>query len=493
MKNNNIYSAQKQLLSSSTKSNIVWDFDAIVCSAFFLIAPHFIFDAFSRNFVQSNLFQVNWIFIIIGNLRILTIFLSKGNHQQNQQLQYALKIFSPIFWLILYTLLLTFNQANYLIDNNIYFGSISIDFIVKRGIKYCALAGFALYFSTVVNSWKKFYSVLVFLIYGLCIAEILGLVQSIVFVITKIDILPIQRTGIGGLLRSQSVTVNFLGTSWLRINALSHEPKGFAGLMYILFIFKLYNRGFFMHATQYIVINNSVINYMKKTLPLTIIVILLTFSGSGIFMMATLLIFVGFTTSLNLLVSGKFSPQLVLVFVLATLLLLGFIYYPSYFDSFLDVSFYRRMSSFIQNRDIDSLYLQSLDPEDGAFINSLFNHSDSVLTGIGFGGAANLSLPFVTSRYGQLITSGVSTFSRNILIEVLFSSGIIGVVFCLFFAKNLFRYYSIYPSTYTPIILAILSSFFLRSNETIFFSFVGLCGSLSYIIYNENSFLNKVI
>ena len=463
-----------------------WNFDTILCSIFLLVSPYFILDVISRTFTGNNRFQFNWIFIVIGCVRLLTLFLDSRSIEK-KSLSYSLKIFIPLFLVILYTLFITSFQLDFLLEKNIYFPEINTDFIIKRGVKYIIYTAFSLYFATVINTWPKFYTVLLFFISGLCVAEVLGLLQEIVFLTTQVDVLPITRTLETGLFY-QSATVDFAGLKFLRINSISDEPKGLAGLMSILFIFKFYASSLFDRPKQFLKVPSFFVNYLKKTWILTLLVIILTFSSSGLLSFGFVFL-VSFVYSLSsFLKTGKFSKLFITSAFLVIFVFFIFTSFPDKFGSFIDASILRRASGFFEERTLESLlYSGSTDPEDASAIINIIKFPEIIITGIGFGGYSNLSLPIITSFYEGLSLEDASAFSRNIFIEVLFSSGTIGIIGCLFFARRLFYSFKLYPDVIMVLGLVIVSSFLVRSNEIIFFVFVGLSSTTNYIMLNDIS------
>jgi hypothetical protein len=461
-----------------------WNFDIILCSFFLFTIPYNFTDVLIRTFLGNNLFQFDWIIIVVACLRLGNILLTKKSIE-NRFLRYALITFVPLFIVIVYTFAVTTFQIEFLQENGLYYSSISDGFIFRRGVKYLAYTALALYFASVVNTWQKFYTVLLALLASLCIAEILGLIQAIVFLGTGVDIFPITRTRETGLFY-QSATVDFVGIKFLRIKSLAHEPKGLAGMMYILFIFKFYSSSLLLRAKQYIKIPNFFATYLQITWPLTILVLLLTFSGSGLLSFGFIFTVIFLTSLGPLIVSGRISPNLifVLLFILGASLVM--IQAPEKVNSFFDVSIMRRASGFFEERTIESLYSGSTDPEDTAAIINVIKFPIVVLTGVGFGGYSNLALPIVVSMYGSGIPiETASAFSRNILIELLFSSGLVGIAGCLFFASRLLRNLRFYPDVIMPLALVIVSSFLIRSSEVLFFVFIGIVCAVNFIILNE--------
>ena len=463
----------------------IWNFDTILCSIFLLVNPYFILDVISRTFTGNNRFQFDWIFILIGCVRLLTLFLY-GKSIEKRSFSCSLKIFIPLFLVILYTLFITSFQLDFLLEKNIYFPEINEDFIINRGLKYIIYTAFSLYFATVINTWPRFYTVLLFFISGLCVAEVLGLLQEIVFLTTQVDVLPITRTLETGLFY-QSATVDFAGLKFLRINSIAQEPKGLAELMSILFIFKFYASSLFDRPKQFLKIPSFFVNYLEKTWILTFLVMILTFSGSGLLSFGFVFLVSFFYSLSAFLKTGKFSKSFIISAFLVIVVFFIFTYFPDKFGSFIDVSIMRRASGFFEERTLESLYSGSTDPEDATAIINVIKFPELTITGIGFGGYSNLSLPIITSFYTGLSLENSSAFSRNIFIEVLFSSGIIGIIGCLFFARRLFYSFKLYPDVIMVLGLVIVSSFLVRSNEIIFFIFVGLSSTTNYIMLNDIS------
>jgi hypothetical protein len=131
-----------------------------------------------------------------------------------------------------------------------------------------------------------------------------------------------------------------------------------------------------------------------------------------------------------------------------------------------------------------------LDPEDIAGIIQIMRYPNIALHGIGFGGFSNATLPIVAELYNATAKNfsieDASSFARNLFIECLFSSGIVGIYGIFVFAKNIFRHFRKDPVNYQILLIFIASSFLLRSNEPIFFTCIGLSVSLNYLVSVRN-------
>jgi len=467
------------VLGNPGKNEKVWNFDTVICAFFLFTTFYFILDVLARQTLGSTQFQIEWIFLIIANLRLVMIPIFQGRSCEKDALKRAIKLFIPIVVVVVYTTALSFLQQDFLSQHGLYFGAISDNFIIRRGAKYIGYLGLSLYFASVVNTWKKFYSVILFLIYSLCIAEIAGFIQSIIYASSGVDILPITRTLDTGFIEI-SATVDFLGIKFLRINSLAHEPKELAGAMFILFLFKFYAEPFLNKAKQYIHLNTIFENYLKKSWFFTLIVLFLTFSGSGIIVLTIILAIIISFQIWRLFILGKPVQQGKIISILATGIILLLLFNTNYIISFLDVSILRRIPTLFNQGVLIPVEELGLDPEDAAAIIQIKRYPNVALYGIGFGGFSNLTLPLIVNFY-RITIETASSFSRNLFIECLFSSGLVGLCAIFIFAINLFKKASLDPFNYAILMLVIGSYFMLRGSDQIFFTFIGLSASLNYL------------
>lgn len=409
-------------------------------------------------------------------------------HKSSNNLKVAALILSKYTWiflLVFYTLLITtlqpFLLSLYDINSDLFD---SYSFTFSRGLKYLAYLAFSVYFAIIVSQDKRSFDlVLVSLASGLCAAEIVGLLQQTVFLVSGIDILPITRTGFSSdsVFHYLSVTVNFVGLNFLRINSISHEPKGLAGLISILVILKFY-WSYYMNSqsvrSRYISLLNR---YMSKTLWVSLLVLFLTFSGSAILILLPFFM-IFFSNKVSDMATLRSKEYLYILFVFACFSLVFMAdNVLAYLDAFLDASLYRRLGGFFEFKSFDAL-LSSLDPEDGAFLYNLIRYPFVFSHGLGFGSYSNLSFDFVKaaySKYNDVVF--VSPFSRNIFIELFFSSGAIGLfLLSCFVKKHLLRRDLLREKTiYTPLLLLLVIGFSIRSNEFLFFVFLSLVLSCS--------------
>jgi hypothetical protein len=301
------------------------------------------------------------------------------------------------------------------------------------------------------------------------------MVQSLVFLISGIDLFPINRTILAeGYTTNftQSVTVNFLGLRFLRINSLAHEPKGLGMLLTFLFFIKLYwSRYRQEHSFKTVQLLDS---YMFRTLGFSVVVILLTFSGSALISLLSGLVIV-ILMSLN--IKRKIQANSLINFTLATaMVLLIFIFVetlPDKVDSFIQASLLRRLAQFASDSSIDSFYA-SVDPEDAAMLYNVLNYPSVLIFGLGFGAYSNISLTYFSKYFSQ----GFSPFSRNILIETIFSVGIPGLILLSwFFYKICLQFiFGKYYKRYIQLMLGhiVLINFFIRASEPVFFTSLGM-------------------
>ncbi|MFG6095993.1 hypothetical protein SPB21_12110 [Leptothoe sp. ISB3NOV94-8A] len=458
-----------------SSSEFKWNLDLLICATAVIIAPYFIFDAALRGIIGRSLFQTDWLVITLALVRLIWILLLPGKTNKKYQISNALQQYYWIFILVFYTLFLTVIQP-FLIDihqvNSELFETYS--FTLKRGIKYVTYLIFSVYFFIISRQSKYYFDALLYsLVIGLCLAELLGLIQALVFQISRIDIFPIIRTG-STEFRYISATVSFAGRSFLRINSIAHEPKGFASLISFLAIFKLYWENYCKTRVLGGKFLNKIDKYMCQTLWLSILVILLTFSGSGLISCLPVFVIISWRIITNVLYLKISKIRLLISYLLILILTIAITTYQNQSieitSSFLDAAIYRRLGTFFEALDFDSLY-KSLDPEDGAFFFNLLKYPLVFLHGLGFGAFSNLSFDFVASQYSQSnIDRLVSPFSRNILIETVFSSGLVGCfIIFRFIRKYVFFSIRSIEGIHSAFLMFLAMNFFFRSNEFLFF------------------------
>ena len=467
--------------TSNTKS---WDIDLFLCIVLVLLAPYAIFDSIARSYVNyfnTIQFQIDWVIILLCLLRFCLLLTSKTKNKRILKLYF---IFFPLLVVTVYTLLISFYQTDFLIENGlrqVITGVPVKNIIVKRGIKYLAYTTLAIYIGLVLNNFVKIHKTLLYLTCSLCVTEILGILQSIIFLVADYNILHVAESISEQSFTGTSTSVTFLGMNFVRINSISHEPKGFAILIFHLLIIKIFWSSYRFQAGLSSKTSNILDVYLCHTSWLSVLVIFLSFSGSGLFSLIFLmLIFTIANWKDFLTLSFLKRKSIYLVISASTLLALfleGDIFY-SYIYDFWDASILRRMSAFFNQFTLESLYVSSLDPEDGAVINNLINYPNSVFWGIGFGGYSNLSIDFVSNRY-DLGLENTSPFSRNILVEILFSSGIVGLIGCFMFVKRVLLRFCLKMSIYRLLGLMIISSFLVRSSEILFFVNIGILAALT--------------
>lgn len=458
-----------------------WNIDLLICMTLVFICPYYIgLEYIARYYFGVSIFlQLFRVITILCIIRLIFIF-GKKDELHNRRVRKIFSIFLPITVVTLYTLAISLNQADFLINRYIYYDHLSTDLLFRRGIKYIAYVFLAVYVSAVLDNWKKVYRATLLLVAGLCIAEIVGLIQFIMFTLFNVNIIPIMRSsGIGDeTFRMVEPTIFLLGNTWLRINSLAHEPKGFASLMVILLLFKFFWPPLRLKIYYYCKVPMCLDFYLKKTLFITILTLTLPFSSGVALPLAILGIFLGFSVVEDIAVSRSIRVKKSTALIFSALFVsLGFyVVYPEAFVSFFYGIFYRRLSGFFLDYSLSS-FQYSLDPEDGAVINNLFNYPMASITGIGFGGFSNLSIEFVASAYGTAITEKVSPFSRNLFVEVLFSSGIIGIFACFSFARRILPPPSLMKDPIITIFsLVALITFIGRmlGDEALFFVFIGV-------------------
>lgn len=452
-----------------------WNIDFILCSILVLILPYSIFDVWVRAIIKSELFQVDWIFVGACLFRLIILTLNRSL-SFIITIRTTLRIYQPFLLVIIYTIFLT---IVFIIDKEQFLGvNVSHNpllFIFSRGVKYISYLFLSIYISIVVNDNIKISRIISYLAAGLCITEVLAVVQFLVFSILKFNIFPIIRTNMDGWIY-YNTTVPFLGQNFLRLNSISHEPKGLAFLMSFLFIIKIYWRN--INKQLLGSISEGYFNsYMQKTAWITLGIGVFTFSSSWITLFLFILLILFVLKRLGLNSSSYKSINFPIL-----CLIIGFLLFfydgnniQNTISSFLDSSINRRLGSL----NFSTETVNSLDPEDGAIFH-IFNKFSllSLIQGLGFGGFSNLSYDFMQDATENI---RISPFSRNLFIELFFSSGIIGVLASFyFFKKNILKHIKKRSAIHCMLSITILMSFFVRSNEILFFICLGiLVGSSS--------------
>jgi hypothetical protein len=433
-------------------------------------------------------FELQRIGLIICLIRLIVIFLTDNNHRT--QFRKVFQILSPIFWLIGYAALVTLIQPSY-IEN---ISSVSIDkvydFIWKRGLKFLSYIPLVIYLGIVLKSPRNIHTVFCSMMLGFALLEVLGLVQAGCFIVTGIDLFPLKRyieEGGTTIIKDLSVPVNLMGVRLLRINSLSHEPKGLGVLISFFFIMKVFWR---QYRTQFDYQVSSLLdNYLSKTILVSLLVLGLTFSSSGIIALILtfpLLFLSGFDRKINLkrlnLPFGK-NIRLILIFATAIAILLFVFNTYSFagFNSFLEQSLFRRTAALEKSINVEAIY-QTVDPEDAVFLYNVLHYPTVLLHGLGFGAYSSISLSFFEKYYSHL---SESPFARNIGIETIFSVGIPGLwlIRSLFCRINKLSIQGISSMSvlYRILNIIIISNFLIRSSEVMFFAVLGLLVAVSLV------------
>jgi hypothetical protein len=365
----------------------------------------------------------------------------------------VISLLTPIFIVVFYAVILTLLQADIISSlKSTYFNISEInDFIFRRGSKYIYYILMIVYFGLVLNKPEKTYRFIGFMCLSFCILEICGLLQSIVFLVAKVDLFPIMRGNLNDeVLRSESVTVPFAGLNFLRINSLATEPKVLGTLLGYAFFVKLNWRKFSQESKTYLpnsALHNWLDQYMPNTRWLSLLVILLTFSGSGL-----LSVMSGLWFHIGCHLDSRFNSSLGWKKIkILTLILLGVGIFISVsigtgdaltggvvgkVNDFLNVSIFRRLGVVGQDQETD--FAGGADPEDGAFLYIVQNRPDFLVSGLGFGGFSNLVM---NTDYLRVVYEDYlqSPFARNIFVETIFSVGLPGLLLLLimFYQINL--------------------------------------------------------
>ena len=462
-----------------------FDFDVFLCSIFAFTLP---VTNFSINILNTRIEPQRFMVSLCILRLIIQLILPSAKEIKRHKLAFLL--FCPVLLTIIYALFITALQPEVIrsiraaTDREIY------SFILKRASKYLSYVAFSVYLALVLKTEKKIHTVVCSLAAALCVAEILGMLQSLVFLISGFDLFPINRTSLSeGYTTNfnQSVVVNFLDLRFLRINSLAHEPKALGVFITFLFFMKLYWSQYRQEYSSKTV--PLIDSYMSRILWSSVVVILLTFSGSGLISLLfglTIIIFISAKKKLYL------KANSLIYFTLATVMvLLLFIFVetlPDKIDSFLQASLLRRLAQFSADLSIDSFYA-SVDPEDGAILYNVLNYPSVLISGLGFGAYSNISFTYFSKYYSQ----GFSPFSRNILVETIFSVGIPGIIVLSgFYYKLNFKFicgkYSC--AKYIQLMLNhfVLINFFIRASEPIFFTTLGILAA----VYLNGAYISRM-
>ncbi|AFZ32189.1 hypothetical protein Glo7428_3728 [Gloeocapsa sp. PCC 7428] len=481
-------SVQHFFINNAQIKKKILDFDLILCSSLAFVLP---FSAFNIYIFGIRIdFERVLLSVCVLNL-IIKLFLPDQNKLKRKRAVFTL--FLPILIGIIYALYLTPFQVDFIKSIQFNNDAEIYGFIFKRMLKYLFYIGFSIYLALVLVDERKIKIFLSCLAISLCTNEILGFTQFITFAISGIDLFPMYKVKLTEDFARyhQSATVNFMGLRVLRVNGFSHEPKGLAMVNTFLFFMKLF---WSKYARNNLIIQLQFLDdYMSKTLWLSIIVILMTFSSSG------LISFLSGFAFLLLLRKNKTTflakNNLIYWIFFTTTIVLSFVFFndlPEKIASFFQNTMVRRLSLFFKEFSIISFY-QSFDPEDGAALYNILNYPFVILHGLGFGAFSNISFVYFSKYY----SSELSPFSRNIMIEMLFAVGLPGTIIFFYFLNHIYkrlRYINkfICSNLYLHSLIAIILflNLFVRSSEPIFFMFIGILSAL-YLNYTPLSQTQK--
>lgn len=487
------YSTQTSLENYQQRRN-KFDLDLFLCTLFVLTLPLTNYSFF----LGSLRIEPQRFLLILGIFRLILYCLTSKT--QSRQFRQAIALAMPIFLVAIYALILTAFQSDFVQSIRVVSTAEINSFILKRGFKYISYILFFLYITITLNHERKVYHILQFLAIALGITEVLGLLQEAVFLISGIDLFPIIRSSIlSSAIETQSVTVNVLGVRFLRINSLANEPKALGIYLSFLFLIK-----FYWHHLAHLPSSRWMRQlhiYMTRTLGLSILAILLTFSGSSLIALTVsfLIIFIlsFYQGQVRKIVSISLQNKIdinwiknaciVIFFAIASLTILAIFIddLSNKIMAFLDASILRRLGDLFADFSLESFY-ESADPEDGATVWNLIHYPQLVFTGLGYGAFSNISFSFFDRYYSD----GFSPFSRNILVEVIFSAGIPGFIILTYFFQriNLLtkRYCNHAFSLVINLMLVpiILINVFIRGIEPLFFMTLGLLAA-TYLNYHN--------
>lgn len=471
-------------VSSIKKPEQQQSIDLVLCSLLAFITPFKYFDllGYSLGFP----FEIRRTIEVLCIARLIWIVAFNSNYFNKI---ISKSIFVTLFIIITYALILTLIQPDIVLSIRNINASEVYDLIFRRGVKYIAYVFIIIYFSIALKTKKSVHLIISWLIAGFCIAEVLGLVQLVLFQITGTNLFPLVR------LRSDTrwqdiAVVNIAGSQVLRVNSIANEPKALGVLLSCLLIFKFYWQGYRYELESKI---SRLLNlYMNKTFLLTPIIIALTFSWSGIVSLFSAVVLIAlnyfyFKDKIilycrNFMLNTKF----LIIFISLVFLILN----AESISAFAEVFLERRGSDIAEDRiTLEKLY-NFLDPEDGAVLYNIYNNPDLLLSGLGFGAYSNLSIDFVTLYYG-FKEKIASPFSTNILIETIFSVGVPGLLLLLSFYKKISKTLIQYQNNFFTFIIInniIVINFLVRTHERTFFVVLGILLSIYIIETRKSSF-----
>ncbi|MEA5466503.1 hypothetical protein [Leptothoe sp. PORK10 BA2] len=466
----------------STSPKTWFDFDMCLCAGLIFLQP------FTNLAIKYGDLRIDpaRVLSLLCMARLVYILLLRSSRETFSSSVF--KRFGIVFLVVVYAFCMTLLQPAFTSD----LGFVSVEeangFILRRGVKYLQFLALAIYLALILREPRKIHLAMVSLAAGLSLLEVLGLLQSIVFTASGIDLFPIKRiVEANGEIQylDLSVPVTIFGMRFLRVNSLASEPKVFALFLNFLFVVKFYwlsyRNVFGFRLPRWLDV------YMTKTIWLTALMILSTFSGGGIIVFISglvLIILFGLKKQRGMINPLNSSLKSLLVSSLVILPPLLFLSInsdrlPEAVSAILDNSLFRRTGALESSISVDAFY-KTLDPEDGAIIYNIINNPSVLFHGLGFGGFSSLSLIFFKLNFSSYSSS---PFSRNIGIEIIFSVGMVGIVGLLLFFRRINFLYTNGQSVLSPIYpilnIIIILNVLIRSSETLFFICLGLLVGVS--------------
>lgn len=338
-------------------------------------------------------------------------------------------------------------------------------FIAQLVLLFVFQFGLLFYLNSIINSSKDFRYIIRLFLIGCIILGLLGLVQLVIFLVSGVDILPINLRP-DGQIRSGGL---FLPGKqyFLRICSLGGEPKGFAITQMVGYAILVCFERF------------KILFFEKKYYPYIKIVLIssvvLSFSTSAWVLLAVMPILIFILDIVHLRTRIKLS--LVKVF----LFLIGFILIFIYWDLI-----YYILNARIFERDLTT--------EDFDHVIQLFlaDQPRWLFFGSGLGNVHNLANAYVPSEYwymGDTIIVAKSGYLKLISEQGIFGTLLFFFMLAYYFAKGAFmkaRNKLIYPSLYTLVIITVF--FLLRG-----YAFVEFIFAFSILIISLKKSTSSVV
>jgi hypothetical protein len=385
---------------------------------------------------------------------------------------YILKIPKSIVPYILYCILSTIiislffiefihvNEGNFLREKGRFIAQIIFNTIPVFGLMFLLSSG--------LRTKVQFLSAFKILLLSILFLSLLGILQFIIFYISKIDIFPIGINADGQIrTASMGLFAGILG--WLRICSFGGEPKGLAAIVtvgaLIILTLNKFNIKFF--------------NFNSLILPFFFLIILLTLSTGGIVLTIVIsflvLILAWFIRGIEWRI--LFKPYFFSVLALVILL---FIKLKENIIEILEIRVVNRIVS--EEEGIEDM--------DQTIISFLQDNPLWSIFGSGWGNIHNLAYKYIPTEYAWYLKDTIFVAKSGYL-KIISESGFIGFILLLFFEISLI--YKIFKKRswdnwYKAFLILIPLSFlvFLVRSNYVIYEYIIIHGfALAYLKINE--------